>query len=530
MTSRDVPGDAPRKVTELPPGIAPAVILVEPQLAENIGMTARAMANFGLSELRLVNPKNGWPKKGVREAASGATHVLDRATIFGSVAEAIADCRYVLATTARERGQMKRVFAPEEAMGELVAREGQRTAVMFGRERVGLTNDEVSLADAIITFPVSPDFPSLNLAQAVLLVGYTWRQASGRARLPFSGELLSPPATREALVALFGSLEAALDAAGFYPPEKKEIIARNMRDMLHRMSLTEQDVRTFRGALRALTARGPDQPEADFISGGLPPPKHRPTASQNAACSSGVHCAMRASTLARPATASGVAATSDSLGFLASAMGNPPLQNESSAGPCGSVPRRNRAWSRRFAERLRGSGTRAGYRVRLSVDNLACRRSGRRIFSNLSFALGPGDALAITGRNGAGKSSLLAILSGRLRADAGRIAVAEVGEASLPECLHAVGHPSRRIEECPHGGREPPVRAAAPGCAAPGSRATRWSGSASVTPTICRWPISPRDSGGVWPWRGSSSAPGRSGSWTSPPQPSIRPRRRCSPN
>ena len=171
----------------MPPGVAPAVILVEPQLAENIGMTARAMANFGLSELRLVNPKNGWPKKGVREAASGATHVLDRATIFGSVAEAIADCTYVLATTARERGQMKRVFAPEEAMGELVARDGQRTAVMFGRERVGLTNDEVSLADAIITFPVSPDFPSLNLAQAVLLVGYAWRQASGRARAAVLG-------------------------------------------------------------------------------------------------------------------------------------------------------------------------------------------------------------------------------------------------------------------------------------------------------------------------------------------------------
>ncbi|ONF50751.1 RNA methyltransferase [Methylobacterium radiotolerans] len=260
MTSRDAQGDAPevapRKVTELPPGIAPAVILVEPQLAENIGMTARAMANFGLSELRLVNPKNGWPKKGVREAASGATHVLDAAAIYGSVAEAIADCQYVLATTARERGQMKRVFAPEEAMGELVAREGQRTAVMFGRERVGLTNDEVSLADAIVTFPVSPDFPSLNLAQAVLLVGYAWRQASGRAQLPFTGELLSPPATREALIALFGSLEAALDGAGFYPPEKKEIIARNMRDMLHRMSLTEQDVRTFRGALRALTRKG----------------------------------------------------------------------------------------------------------------------------------------------------------------------------------------------------------------------------------------------------------------------------------
>ncbi|SFI29451.1 RNA methyltransferase [Methylobacterium brachiatum] len=256
MTTPDASGETPTKIIELPPGLAPVVILVEPQLAENIGMTARAMANFGLSELRLVNPKNGWPKKGVREAASGATHVLDRATIHGSVAEAIGDLQYVLATTARERGQMKRVFAPEAAMGELVAREGQRTAVMFGRERVGLTNDEVSLADAIITFPVSPDFPSLNLAQAVLLVGYAWRQASGRAVLPFSGELLSPPATREALVALFGSLETALDEARFYPPEKRDIIARNMRDMLHRMSLTEQDVRTFRGALRALTRKG----------------------------------------------------------------------------------------------------------------------------------------------------------------------------------------------------------------------------------------------------------------------------------
>jgi tRNA/rRNA methyltransferase len=260
MTSRDEPGDAPKKdlpetQTEIPPGLAPAVILVEPQLAENIGMTARAMANFGLSELRLVNPKNGWPKKGVREAASGATHVLDRATIHGSVAEAIGDLHFVLATTARERGQMKRVFSPEEGMTELLAREGQRSAVMFGRERVGLTNEEVSLADAIVTFPVSPDFPSLNLAQAVLLVGYAWRQASGRAKLPFSGELLSPPATREALMALFGSLEAALGDANFYPPEKRAIIARNMRDMLHRMSLTEQDVRTFRGALRALTRR-----------------------------------------------------------------------------------------------------------------------------------------------------------------------------------------------------------------------------------------------------------------------------------
>ncbi|KAB1076178.1 RNA methyltransferase [Methylobacterium planeticum] len=241
------------KQIEISPGVAPAIILVEPQLAENIGMTARAMANFGLSELRLVNPKNGWPKKGVREAASGATHVLDAARIFDSVPEAIADLHYVLATTARERGQMKRVLAPEAAMTEVARREGQGVGVMFGRERVGLTNDEVSLADAIVTFPVSADFPSLNLAQGVLLMGYEWRRATGRAALPFTGELLSPPATRQAMLSLFASLEEGLAAAGFYPPEKREIIARNMRDMLHRMAMTEQDVRTFRGALRALS-------------------------------------------------------------------------------------------------------------------------------------------------------------------------------------------------------------------------------------------------------------------------------------
>ena len=232
--------------------IAPVVILVEPQLAENIGMVARAMANFGLSEMRLVAPKNGWPKKGVREAASGATHVLDAASVHATVPEAIADLNYLLATTARERGQMKRALAPDTAMADVAARSGQRVGVMFGRERIGLTNDEVSLADAIVTFPVSPEFPSLNLAQAVLLVGYEWRRASGQATLPFGGEMLSPPATREAMASLVTSLEDGLDTAGFYPPEKRGIIARNMRDMLHRMAMTEQDVRTFRGALRAL--------------------------------------------------------------------------------------------------------------------------------------------------------------------------------------------------------------------------------------------------------------------------------------
>ncbi len=231
---------------------APVIILVEPQLAENIGMTARAMANFGLAELRLVAPKNGWPKKGVREAASGATHILDAATLYPDVSAAIADLNYVLATTARERGQMKRVFSPDAACAEMVGRAGQKVGLMFGRERIGLTNDEVSLADAIVTFPVDAAFSSLNLAQGVLLMGYEWRKAAGLAQLPFHGEMLSPPATREAMASLTTSLEAALDGAGFYPPEKRDIIARNMRDMLHRMAMTEQDVRTFRGALRAL--------------------------------------------------------------------------------------------------------------------------------------------------------------------------------------------------------------------------------------------------------------------------------------
>ena len=233
---------------------APVVILVEPQLAENIGMTARAMANFGLSELRLVAPRDGWPKKGVRQAASGATHVLDAATVYPALPEAVADLNVLYATTARERGQMKRVLLPDAAMEEAAGRIAgvEKVGVMFGRERVGLLNDEVSLADAIVTFPVTEDFPSLNLAQAVLLVGYEWRRAAGLARPRFTGEIRAPQATRAALLSLFETLEATLADAGFYPPDKREIIARNMRDRLHRMSLTEQDVRTFRGALKAL--------------------------------------------------------------------------------------------------------------------------------------------------------------------------------------------------------------------------------------------------------------------------------------
>jgi tRNA/rRNA methyltransferase len=232
----------------------PIIILVEPQLAENIGMVARAMANFGLSELRLVSPRNGWPKKGAHSAASGAVHVLEAAGLYDTAREAIADLHYVFATTARERGQMKRVFAPEAAMREAQGRigEGQGIGILFGRERTGLENDEVSLADSIITFPVDPKFSSLNLAQAVLLVSYEWHKLATGGALPFSGEIRSPPARREMITSFFDYVEAELEAVNFYPEDKKPIMSRNMRDIFHRLAMTEQDVRTLRGAIRAL--------------------------------------------------------------------------------------------------------------------------------------------------------------------------------------------------------------------------------------------------------------------------------------
>ena len=234
-------------------GPKPTIILVEPQMAENIGMAARAMANFGLSEMRLVAPRGGWPKKGARAAASGAVHVLEGAKLFATAREAVADLQFVLATTARERGQMKRVLGPEEAMRETQGRlsAGQKVGILFGRERTGLENDEIALSDAILTFPVNPAFKSLNLAQAVLLTGYEWFRASQGGAVPFSEES-SPPATRESVASFFDWVEAELDAVNFYPPDKRPVMTRNMRDIFLRRGLTEQDVRTLRGALRAL--------------------------------------------------------------------------------------------------------------------------------------------------------------------------------------------------------------------------------------------------------------------------------------
>ena len=241
----------------LPAENLPVIILVEPQLAENIGMVARAMANFGLRELRMISPRGGWPKKGAHSAASGATHILNEARIFDDLQHALADITYVFATTARERGQMKQVFSPDQAMqqGHLLVQQENRIAIMFGRERVGLTNEEVALADAIITFPVSPDFPSLNLAQSVLLVAYEWQKTRNKP-LPFSGGTRSARASRETLLSFLSFIERELDGSSYYTLERKPHMLRNMRDIFYRREMTEQDVKTLWGIFNALIRKG----------------------------------------------------------------------------------------------------------------------------------------------------------------------------------------------------------------------------------------------------------------------------------
>lgn len=248
----------------------PVVILVRPQLAENIGMCARAMANFGLSELRLVAPRDGWPqktrmKKGAVSAAAGATFILEKAVLFETLEEATGDLHHVFATTARERGQAKPVLAPAAAMADAHLRigRGERIGLMFGPERTGLENDDIALASTIITFPVNPEFASLNLAQAVLLTGYEWfRQATGDAP-PFVAPEMSPPARRETLHAFFDFVEAHLDRARYFFPEKKRpVMVRNFRNLIHRLDPTEQDIRTLRGAIDWLVKRGRPAPKA----------------------------------------------------------------------------------------------------------------------------------------------------------------------------------------------------------------------------------------------------------------------------
>ncbi|AJP73861.1 RNA methyltransferase [Sphingomonas hengshuiensis] len=239
----------------------PVIVLVRPQLGENIGKAARAMLNFGLTELRLVSPRDGWPNPGAGPAASGADIVLERAQLFDSVADAVADCAHVYATTVRKRGVTKPVVTPEAAAAEVRAR-AERSAILFGPERSGLDTDDVALARTILTVPINPEFGSLNLAQAVILVAYEWSKhapsdADGHAALasPPTTDLGSP-APQEELEGMIEQLEGMLDGAGYYfPPERAPTSRRTLRTLLTKPAWTSQEVRTVRGVLSALAGR-----------------------------------------------------------------------------------------------------------------------------------------------------------------------------------------------------------------------------------------------------------------------------------
>ncbi|MPZ40737.1 MAG: TrmJ/YjtD family RNA methyltransferase [Rhizobiales bacterium] len=234
---------------------APVMILVEPQLGDNIGAAARAMANFGLPRLRLIKPRDGWPNPRAWVAASGADRVLDQAELFDTVEAAIADLTFVLATTARAHDQAKPVVSPEQA-AQLMAPKiaaGETVGVVFGRERYGLENHEVSLADRIVTLPVNPAFASLNLAQAVLIVGYEWRKVVSGGALPFAMPQKSAPATREQLHAFFANLERELERVEYFrPADKRDTMLINLRNIFHRMGATRQDIQTLQGVIMAI--------------------------------------------------------------------------------------------------------------------------------------------------------------------------------------------------------------------------------------------------------------------------------------
>src|SRR5665213_3323451 len=234
----------------------PIVILVEPQLGENIGMAARAMGNFGLTRLRIVNPRDGWPNVHARRAASGADHILDHVELFDTVAQAVADCTLLFATTARAHDQAKPVVGPEGAAREIVAQAGQGTGeigILFGRERSGLLNEEVAIANRIITFPVNPGFASLNLAQAVLLMGYEWFKLSTAGALPFAMPERSEPASQHQMDAFFDNLVRELDKVEFLrPAEKRETMLVNLRNIFTRMDPTRQDMHTLHGVVMAI--------------------------------------------------------------------------------------------------------------------------------------------------------------------------------------------------------------------------------------------------------------------------------------
>lgn len=232
---------------------SPAFILVRPQMGENIGAAARVMANFGLSDLRLVEPRDGWPNQKAIDMAAGASGVIERVGLFANTAESVAELQSVIALTARTRQMDKPLHEVREALQELAKRQagGERVGILFGPERTGLSNEDVALADTLATIPVDASFPSLNLAQAVAVVAYEWGQCAAANTVPYQQEEL--PATKQEVQALFDHLEQALDAGNFWRvPEKKEAMWHNIRAMLQRGSLSAQEVRTLHGIIRCL--------------------------------------------------------------------------------------------------------------------------------------------------------------------------------------------------------------------------------------------------------------------------------------
>jgi tRNA/rRNA methyltransferase len=228
----------------------PVIVLVRPQLGENIGKAARAMLNFGLTEMRLVAPRDGWPNPDSGPAASGADSILATATVFESVAAATADCTHVYATTVRKRGVLKPVLTPEAATTQIRTEPG-RAAILFGPERAGLETEDVALARTIITVPINPDFGSLNLAQAVMVVAYEWSRGETLAQPPRVDA--EPPAPQAELDGLFDHLDGMLTHAGFYfPSDKVPTIRRAIRTILTKPGWSMHEVRTLRGVLTAI--------------------------------------------------------------------------------------------------------------------------------------------------------------------------------------------------------------------------------------------------------------------------------------
>jgi len=228
----------------------PVIVLVRPQLGQNIGKAARAMLNFGLTEMRLVAPRDGWPNPDAGPSASGADAVLEQAQLFDSVAAAIADCNQIFASTVRRRDLVMPVLDPEQ-MADRIAASSRRTAILFGPERSGLETEEVALANAIVTVPINPEFGSLNLAQAVILLAYEWSRRSDLAQPP--AKPLEEPAPQGELDGMITQLDAELEAKGyFHPPSRTQATRNTIRTIFTKTGWSSREVKAVRGIIRAL--------------------------------------------------------------------------------------------------------------------------------------------------------------------------------------------------------------------------------------------------------------------------------------